>query len=94
MQGHPFAQYSLAVAYHFGRGIAKDQEKAYFFAGLAALQGQEAAAELRDDIAGSLAPARLEDVRSLLKEAAPLFVTKTDPATPTPAEPRGQPSGG
>ncbi len=95
MQGHPVAQYSLAVAYHFGRGIAKkDEEKAYFFAGLAALQGEEAAAELRDEIAGSLAPARLEEVKSLLKEAAPLFVTKSDPASPTPTEPPGQPSGG
>lgn len=54
------AQLRLARAYGLGRGTARNYEIAYRWASLAAIQGNETAAELRDKLISRLRPDEIE----------------------------------
>ena len=66
-QGLAEAQFNLGVAYHNGEGVPQNPRETFIWLSLAATNGQEKAAEARDEIAKRLPPA---DLPSAQAEAA------------------------
>lgn len=74
-RGHAKAQVALADMYRFGSGIKADNAKAYLWYNLAAAQGDDNAARVRDNVASRLAPEVLAQMQA---EARRLMSLPTD----------------
>jgi TPR repeat protein len=71
------AQLRLARALARGRGIERDYIEAYIFASLAAIQGNNYASELRDELISRLRPEEIERAEQALNaKIKPLTVTR------------------
>ncbi|MBA3016507.1 MAG: hypothetical protein KKD63_04775 [Proteobacteria bacterium] len=67
-QGDADAQYLLGMSYAEGQDISKDEINAYAWSSLAAMQGVEAAAKHRDNIAGNFSIKQLHEAQALAEE--------------------------
>jgi TPR repeat protein len=70
--GEPFAELSLGLLFHFGKGVTKDRAEAYMWYERAAshLTGgdKESVIELRDAAGSGLTPAQIAKARRLASE--------------------------
>ncbi|MFP3984080.1 MAG: tetratricopeptide repeat protein [Desulfurivibrionaceae bacterium] len=64
-QGEAGAQYMLGLCYAMGKGVSQDVVLAYKWFQLAAAQGDEEAADYRDDIAGSMLPEEIDKAEKM-----------------------------
>lgn len=99
-QGDPDSQFMLGDLYAQGEGTEKNPVQAYRWYELAARQGTSGAAEARDQIAGSMTTAQIEEARLLADHwqatespAETTAMAAPDPEPPPAAE-TTQPSGG
>ena len=67
-QGDANAQYNLGVFYDNGLGVSQDRVRAYMWLNLAAMQGRESAAALRDLVARLMTPAQIAEAQKLARE--------------------------
>jgi TPR repeat protein len=67
-QGDANAQYVLGVYYENGLGVPQDRVKAYMWLSLAASQGRENAASVRDLAAKLMSSAEIEQAQQLARE--------------------------
>lgn len=73
-QGHASAQFMLGVKYRFGAGVLQDYVQAHMWANLAAVnrntnsEGQNAAIELRDAVAGEMSADQIAEAQKLARE--------------------------
>lgn len=70
--GDPTAQYNLGVFYDNGLGVPQDKVSAYMWLSLAATQGREGAAAIRDLIARRMTPAQIAEAQKLAREWKPV----------------------
>ena len=70
-QGNAKAQYSLGLAYTLGRGVPKDDVLAYMWFSLAAAQGDNDAADMRDEDALGMKPDQIAEAQRLAREWKP-----------------------
>jgi TPR repeat protein len=70
--GDATAQYNLGIFYDNGLGVPQDKISAYMWLSLAAAQGREGAAAIRDLIARRMTPAQIEEAQKLAREWKPL----------------------
>ena len=71
-QGDANAQYILGVFYDNGLGVPQDRVQAYMWLNLAASQGRENAAIIRDLAARLMSSAQIEEAQRLAREWKPL----------------------
>ncbi len=74
-QGHAQAQFALAHAYHYGRGIVRDEVEALHWAKASAQSGQPQALVLAGDILQATNP---DGAESYYRQAAPLLRMRAD----------------
>jgi TPR repeat protein len=67
-QGDPNAQYTLGLFYQNGLGVAQDRVAAYVWLSLAASQGKENAAAIRDLSARLMSPSEIDEAKRLTDE--------------------------
>jgi TPR repeat protein len=67
-QGNANAQYNLGVFYDNGLGVPQDRVRAYMWLNLAAMQGRESAATVRDLTARLMTPAQIAEAQKLARE--------------------------
>jgi len=67
-QGDADAQGNLGVMYAFGTGVLKDYVYAHMWGNIAATNGNEMGAELRDDFEKKMTPAQIADAQKLARE--------------------------
>ncbi len=67
-QGDANAMGTLSVTYLLGRGVPKDYVEAYKWGNLAAANGNEKAAKLRDNLAKKMTPSQIEKAQDLSRE--------------------------
>ncbi len=67
-QGHAVAQGNLGAMYAFGRGVLKDYVYAHMWGNIAATNGNELVAKLRDDFEKKMTPTQLEKAQDLARE--------------------------
>src|SRR6476661_3471443 len=70
-QGDANAQYNLGVLYDNGLGVPQDRVRAYMWLNLAAMQGRESAATIRDLVARLMTPAQISEAQKLAREWKP-----------------------
>ena len=70
--GDATAQYNLGVFYDNGLGVPQDKIKAYMWLSLAAAQGREGAAAIRDLMARRMTPAQISEAQKLAREWKPV----------------------
>jgi TPR repeat protein len=70
-QGDANAQYNLGVLYDNGLGVPQDRVRAYMWLNLAAMQGRESAATIRDLVARLMTPAQISEAQKLAREWNP-----------------------
>jgi TPR repeat protein len=70
-QGNATAQYNLGIFYDNGLGVPQDRVRAYMWLNLAAMQGREGAAALRDLIARLMTPVQIAEAQKLAREWKP-----------------------
>ena len=66
--GDATAQYNLGVFYDNGLGVPQDKINAYMWFSLAAAQGREGAAAIRDLMARRMTPTQIEEAQKLARE--------------------------
>lgn len=66
--GDPNAQYTLGVFYQNGLGVSQDRVIAYVWLSLAASQGRENAAAIRDLTARLMSASEINEARRLVEE--------------------------
>jgi hypothetical protein len=74
-QGHAQAQFALAHAYHYGRGITRDEVEALRWAKASARSGQPQALVLAGDILQDTTP---DEAESYYRQAVPLLRGQAD----------------
>ena len=67
-QGDTGAQVMLGAMYHTGQGVIQDNVTAHMWANIAASNGGETAAQLRDLVAEGMTPSQLEKAQDLARE--------------------------
>jgi TPR repeat protein len=67
-RGDPNAQYTLGVFYQNGLGVRQDRVIAYVWLSLAASQGRENAAVIRDLTARRMSVSEINDAKRLMQE--------------------------
>jgi len=70
--GDATAQYNLGVFYDNGLGVPQDKINAYMWLSLAAAQGREGAAAIRDLMARGTTPAQIAEAQKLTREWKPV----------------------
>lgn len=70
-QGDANAQYNLGVLYDNGLGVPQDRVRAYMWLNLAAMQGRESAATIRDLVARLMTPVQISEAQKLVREWKP-----------------------
>ena len=65
-QGYGNAQHNLAVSYFAGEDVPQDYVKAYMWWTLAANHGDSDALKDRDNVAGKMTPAQIEQAKALV----------------------------
>ncbi len=70
-QGNANAQYNLGVLYDNGLGVPQDRVRAYMWLNLAAMQGRESAATIRDLVARLMTPVQISEAQKLAREWKP-----------------------
>ena len=70
-QGDANAQYNLGVLYDNGLGVPQDRVRAYMWLDLAAMQGRESAATMRDLVARLMTPAQISEAQKMAREWKP-----------------------
>ena len=70
--GDATAQYNLGVFYDNGLGVPQDKVSAYLWFSLAAAQGREGAAAIRDLMARRMTPAQIAEGQKLAREWKPV----------------------
>jgi TPR repeat protein len=70
--GDATAQHNLGVFYDNGLGVPQDKIKAYIWLSLAAAQGREGAAAIRDLMARRMTPAQIAEAQKLAREWKPV----------------------
>jgi TPR repeat protein len=70
--GDATAQYNLGIFYDNGLGVPQDKISAYKWLSLAAAQGREGAAAIRDLIARRMTLAQIEEAQKLAREWKPV----------------------
>src|SRR5207344_1352494 len=70
-QGNANAQYNLGVFYDNGLGVPQDRVRAYMWLNLAAMQGRESAATIRDLVARLMTPAQISEAQKMSREWKP-----------------------
>ena len=78
-QGDARAQYNLGEMYMLGRGVPQDYTQAYLWVALAAAQGDEKAAWIRDYLESEMTPAQIAEAQRLAREWKPKH--KSDSST-------------
>ena len=71
-RGDANAQYNLGILYDNGLGVPQDKVNAYMWLSLAAAQGREGAAAIRDLMARRMTPAQIAEARKLAREWRPV----------------------
>jgi TPR repeat protein len=71
-QGDANAQYALGIYYENGLGVPQDRVKAYMWLSLAASQGRENAASVRDLAARLMSSAEIDEAQQLARKWKPL----------------------
>ncbi len=71
-RGDANAQYTLGMFYENGLGVKQDRVKAYMWLSLAASQGRENAAAVRDLSARLMSPIEIEKAKALAAEWKPV----------------------
>jgi TPR repeat protein len=71
-RGDANAQYILGMLYENGLGVTQDRVKAYMWLTLAASQGRENAATVRDLSARLMSPIQIEQAKALAAEWKPV----------------------
>jgi len=69
--GDATAQYNLGVFYDNGLGVPQDKVSAYMWFSLAAVQGREGAAAIRDLMARRMTSAEIAEAQKLTREWKP-----------------------
>ena len=67
-QGDANAQYNLGVLYDNGLGVPQDRVRAYMWLNLAAMQGRESAATIRDLVARLMTPVQISEAQKMARE--------------------------
>ena len=67
-QGNANAQYNLGVLYDNGLGVPQDRVRAYMWLNLAAMQGRESAATIRDLVARLMTPVQISEAQKMARE--------------------------
>ena len=67
-QGNANAQFNLGSMYEGGYGVPRDYVKAYMWINLAAANGNENGAKLRDNFAKVMTPSQIEKAQDLSRE--------------------------
>ena len=70
--GDATAQYNLGIFYDNGLGVQQDKINAYMWLSLAAAQGREGAAAIRDLIARRMTAAQIAEAQKLAREWQPV----------------------
>ena len=70
-QGNANAQYNLGVLYDNGLGVPQDRVSAYMWLNLAAMQGRESAATIRDLVARLMTPGQISEAQKMAREWKP-----------------------
>lgn len=70
-QGNATAQYNLGLFYDNGLGVPQDRVRAHMWLNLAAMQGREGAAALRDLVARLMTPTQVAEAQKLAREWKP-----------------------
>src|SRR4029079_12110789 len=70
-QGNANAQYNLGVLYDNGLGVPQDRVRAYMWLNLAAMQGRESAATIRDLVARLMTPGQISEAQKMAREWKP-----------------------
>jgi len=70
-QGDANAQYNLGVLYDNGLGVPQDRVRAYMWLNLAAMQGRESAATIRDLVARLMTPVQISEAQKMAREWKP-----------------------
>jgi len=70
-QGDANAQYNLGVVYDNGLGVPQDRVRAYMWLNLAAMQGRESAATIRDLVARLMTPVQISEAQKMAREWKP-----------------------
>ena len=66
--GDANAQYNLGVLYDNGLGVPQDRVRAYMWLNLAATQGRESAATIRDLVARLMTPVQISEAQKMARE--------------------------
>ena len=69
--GDANAQYNLGVLYDNGLGVPQDRVRAYVWLNLAAMQGRESAATIRDLVARLMTPVQISEAQKMVREWKP-----------------------
>ena len=67
-RGDANAQYNLGVLYDNGLGVPQDRVRAYMWLNLAAMQGRESAATIRDLVARLMTPVQISEAQKMARE--------------------------
>ena len=67
-QGNASAQGNLGAKYAFGMGVLKDYVYAYMWGNIAAANGNELGAKLRDEFETQMTPSQIERAQKLARE--------------------------
>jgi hypothetical protein len=70
-QGYSDAQFNLGIMYQNGLGIPQDYVQAHMWFNLAAMTGDQGAAENRNIVAGLMTPAQIAEAQKLAREWKP-----------------------
>jgi len=70
-QGDANAQYNLGVLYDNGLGVPQDRVRAYMWLNLAAMQGRESAATIRDLVARLMTPVQISEAQKMARDWKP-----------------------
>ena len=70
-RGDANAQYNLGVLYDNGLGVPQDRVRAYMWLNLAAMQGRESAATIRDLVARLMTPVHISEAQKMAREWKP-----------------------
>ena len=70
-RGDANAQYNLGVLYDNGLGVPQDRVRAYMWLNLAAMQGRESAATIRDLVTLLMTPVQVSEAQKMTQEWKP-----------------------
>lgn len=74
-QGDPYAEASLGLLFHFGKGVRRDPVQALMWYEIAVARispaDRDSVVELRDDILGKMSPEQIEEARRRAGEFRP-----------------------